>query len=186
MLSGAALAALLSVTSGSPGGLTSTKATFATLKCANPRLPAAILDGANASITQDVNATPLPTVNVTGAANPLTLALAADSATRARGLMCVTAIRPHAGMLFAFPQPGQYEFWMKDTVTPLDMVWVGADGTVHNVFANVPAATLETSDEKVARRRGQGRYVIELRSGAAAREHITVGTKLTVPPVDAT
>ncbi|MDQ2909102.1 MAG: DUF192 domain-containing protein, partial [Candidatus Eremiobacteraeota bacterium] len=123
---------------------------------------------------------------ITGAATPLTLAVAADSRSRERGLMCVTALRPDAGMIFVFPQDSNWEFWMKNTVTPLDMLWVAADGTVRNVFANVPAATLDTADDKVARRRGQGRYVIELRSGDAARDHIAVGTHLQLPPLQAT
>lgn len=185
MLSAALLSTLLSVTGGAHGGLTNGKTTFAALKCASPRLPAAILDGSNSSVSQDLSATPLSVVTVQGGAEPLTLAVAIDPRSRERGLMCVTALRPDAGMVFVFPQDGDWEFWMKATVTPLDMLWVAADGTVRNVFANVPAASLDTADDKVARRRGRGRYVIELRAGDAARDHITVGTHLQLPALQA-
>ncbi len=183
----AVLVALLSVNNGGANnGLMDGRVTFATLKCANPRLPADILSGANGAISQDVSAKPLPLVTATGSAVPLTLAVAADGRSRELGLMCVTALKPDAGMIFVFPNDSDWEFWMKNTVTPLDMLWVGPDGTVRDVAADVPASTLDTTDDKVARRRGHGRYVIELRSGEAAREHIAVGTRFALPPLQAT
>jgi len=182
----AVLVALLSVKNGGANnGLMNGKAIFATLKCANPRLPADILSGANGAITQDVSAAPLPLVTATGPAVPLTLAVAADGRSRELGLMCVTALKPDAGMIFVFPNDSDWEFWMKNTVTPLDMLWVAPDGTVRDVAADVPASTLDTTDDKVARRRGHGRYVIELRSGEAARESIVVGTRLHLPSLNA-
>jgi len=182
----AVLFALLSVNTGANKGVMNGKATFATLKCANPRLPTEILAGANGAVSQDVSAMPLPLVTAAGAATPLILAVAADGRSRELGLMCVTALKPSAGMIFVFPGDSDREFWMKNTVTPLDMLWVAPDGTVRNVAADVPAATLDTTDDKVARRRGHGRYVIELPSGEAAREGITVGTRLRLPSLQAT
>ncbi|MBC5800165.1 MAG: DUF192 domain-containing protein [Candidatus Eremiobacteraeota bacterium] len=183
----AVLVALLSInTGGANKGVMNGKATFATLKCANPRLPPEILMGANGAVSQDVSAMPLPLVTAAGAATPLTLAVAADDRSRELGLMCVTALKPGAGMIFVFPSDAEWEFWMKNTVTPLDILWVAPDGTVRDVAADVPAAMLDTPDDKVARRRGQGRYVIELRSGDASRERITVGTRLQLPSLQTT
>ena len=110
----------------------------------------------------------------------LRLAVAADEASRARGLMGVRRIPPNEGMLFVFPDVAgaHHEFWMKDTLVPLDMIFVEDDGTVSSVFANVPAPKPRTSDANVARRAGTGRYVIELAAGGARRTGITVGTRL--------
>ena len=157
----------------------------AALACANPQLPGAILGGANGAVSGDVAATPLRTVTATGAASALTLAVAADEHSRERGLMCVTALKPSAGMIFVFPAANEWDFWMKNTVIPLDMVWLGDDGTVTHVAADVPASTLETPNDRVARRSGHGRFVIELRAGEASAERIAPGMRLVLPPLAA-
>jgi uncharacterized membrane protein (UPF0127 family) len=113
----------------------------------------------------------------------LRLAVATDVRQRARGLMCVTTIPLHAGMIFAFPNEQRLDFWMKDTLVPLDMIWVAANGVVTNVAAKVPATTPSTPDEAIPRRAGIGKFVIELASGDAARVGIVKGTKLVLPPV---
>lgn len=182
---GFALSFLLAVVGGGASAGTASGLKPAALGCANPQLPAAILSGANGAVSGDVEATPLKTVGVSGSAVPLTLAVAADEHTRELGLMCVTALRPAAGMLFVFASENDWQFWMKNTVVPLDMVWLGSDGTVSHVAANVPASTLETPNDRVARRSGHGRYVIELRAGEAATDHIAPGTHLTLPSLAA-
>lgn len=44
-----------------------------------------------------------------------------------RGLMYRTWLAPGAGMLFIFDKDGDYPFWMKNTLIPLDIVWIGGD-----------------------------------------------------------
>ena len=180
---GATLAFLLAVVGGGASAGTANGLKPAALRCANPQLPAAILNGANGAISGDVEATPLRTVGVSGSAVALTLAVAADEHTRELGLMCVTALRPATGMIFVFGSENDWQFWMKNTVVPLDMVWLASDGTVSHVASNVPASTLETPNDRVARRSGHGRFVIELRAGEAAADHIAPGFRLQLPPL---
>ncbi len=92
-------------------------------------------------------------------------------------------------MLFVFPEPGDQrrDFWMKDTIAPLDMVFVRADGTVSSVAARVPATKPGTPDDRIARRNGIGRFVIELAAGGAAAAGLKPGSRLTCrrcPPTD--
>jgi uncharacterized membrane protein (UPF0127 family) len=141
--------------------------------CANPALPQAILDGPSPSRTTWM--LPLPVVPVSGARMPLTLAVASDERSRELGLMCVTRLRAHRGMIFVFDAPEQQEFWMKNTLVPLDMVWVDANGRVTTVAGHVPASTRATPDSEVARRTGFGSYVIELRAGEAEADGIVPG-----------
>jgi uncharacterized membrane protein (UPF0127 family) len=172
---GAAFALLLAIVA--PSSVNAQRAEPAALSCADAALPAAILAG-------PATLAPLKTLKTVSLDAPrarLTLAVADTSSTREIGLMCVTHLRPHAGMIFVFSQSGKWEFWMKNTLESLDMIWVGADGTVTNIAANVPPSTLETSDEDVARRSGDGLYVIELSAGEAASDGIVKGLKLRLP-----
>jgi uncharacterized membrane protein (UPF0127 family) len=116
----------------------------------------------------------------------LRLAVALTNAQRERGLMNVAFVPPGEGMIFAFPFTERHmEFWMKDTITPLDMVFVKADGTISGIAVNVPASTPMTADDKIARRQGIGRFVIELGAGGAARAGLLPGMQLLIPPVAA-
>ena len=74
---------------------------------------------------------------------------------------------------------------MKNTLVPLDMIFVAANGTVSAVSAAVPATPNGTPDDAVARRQGLGQFVIELGSGDAARHRIVPGTKLPLPSLTA-
>jgi uncharacterized membrane protein (UPF0127 family) len=143
-------------------------------------LPPEILDGAFKG-----DKAPLPVVEASAADLHLHLAVANDDKSRELGLMCVTKLRPQRGMIFVFAQSSRWDFWMKNTLVPLDMVWLDADGTVTAVAANVPAATRDTPDDAVARRSGNGLYVIELTAGEAAVDHLAVGKHLDLPALHA-
>jgi uncharacterized membrane protein (UPF0127 family) len=148
--------------------------------CADPRLPPELLDG-----SVPAPSSPLPVVTGTAPHVKLRLAVAADESTRELGLMCVLRLRPRAGMIFVFPSSQEWEFWMKDTLAPLDMLWLADDGTITAVAAGVPASTRQTPDDQVARRRGSGRFVIELQAGEAALDALGVGTRVLLPALKA-
>jgi uncharacterized membrane protein (UPF0127 family) len=122
--------------------------------------------------------------SVKAPAATLALQVADTSESRSYGLMCVTALAPQTGMIFVF-RGGDYEhdFWMKNTLVPLDMVWVLADGVVTTVAAHVPATTVDTPDAKIPHRSGKGSYVIELAAGEAARDGIKPGVRLDLSKV---
>ncbi len=108
----------------------------------------------------------------------LSLVPVTTEAKRARGLMCVVRVPAGRGMLFVFAPPDRVQaFWMKNTLVPLDMLFVTAGGVVTAVAANVPATPKGTPDAAVARRQGLGQFVIELGAGDAARHRIARGTK---------
>jgi uncharacterized protein len=137
------------------------------------------------------NAIPLATVGcrplaVSSTHATLHLAVAATALQREHGLMNVPSVPAGQGMLFVFPDGDQpREFWMKNTITPLDMVFVNGRGAITSIAAGVPATTPGTSDANVARRSGIGTYVIELASGDAARLGLAAGVHLTIPRVAA-
>ena len=61
--------------------------------------------------------------------------LALNDAQRSRGLMFREKLGPYEGMLFDFHQEAPVSFWMKNTLIPLDMVFIAADGTVRHILA---------------------------------------------------
>lgn len=123
----------------------------------------------------------VPPIAVAAPAATLTLRIANDNDTREYGLMCVLALPEHTGMIFVFNGGDMFhDFWMKNTLIPLDMVWVNARGQVTTVAANVPATTVSTPDEKIPHRNGTGSFVIELAAGEAARAGIKPGVVLDI------
>jgi uncharacterized membrane protein (UPF0127 family) len=90
-----------------------------------------------------------------------------------RGMMCRTSMKSDWGMLFLLESTRLQAFWMKNTLIPLDMVFITADWTVAGVVSEVPPNTLDPRGVNTP-----SRYVLELASGEAKRAGITAGTKV--------
>jgi uncharacterized protein len=130
-------------------------------------------------------ANPVP-IHVRAPAETLELRIADTPARREYGLMCVRSLAARTGMIFIFNDGDNLrDFWMKNTLIPLDMVWVLKNGKVNDVAANVPSTHVDTPDDKIPHRDGTGSYVIELAAGEAARAGIKPGTMLDVNEVPA-
>lgn len=158
--------------------------------CTTIPLPRADIGRLDSDVdAQTIHAARVPACRVLavrGGRATLHLAVAATGAQRAHGLMGAPFVPAGQGMLFAFgPGDERRYFWMKDTIVPLDMIFVKSDGLVSSVAANVPATKPGTPDEAIAKRDGVARYVIELGAGDAARLGVRPGTRLVVPEVEA-
>ena len=96
--------------------------------------------------------------------------LALTGAQQARGLMFRTVMGADEGMLFPMNPPRPASFWMRNTVLPLDIVFVGTDGRILNIAANaVPY------DESRLFSLGPVSAVLELNGGRAAQLGIGPG-----------
>ena len=117
----------------------------------------------------------LPTTIITSADKPrlLKLEMALTPETRARGLMQRKTLKPNDGMVFFFPIAAPYKFWMKDTLIPLDMLFVDEAGVI------VYIATAKPLSLKLVGPTTPIDTVIELEAGRAAHEGIAVGDKVT-------
>jgi len=113
----------------------------------------------------------------------LRLEVARTEAQREYGLMNRTSLPKHTGMIFVFPQDGKIAFWMKDTLIPLDMVFVGADGTVRLVDRNVATVPPSLPDGRIPLENGVAKYVIELPAGEAILDGIVTGARLNLADV---
>jgi len=108
--------------------------------------------------------------------------VAADDETRAQGLMYRDRIPPGIGMLFLFAQSGDYPFWMKNTLVPLDMIWIDDQKRVVHVEANVPPCQADPCPSYPPH--AQAKYVLELAAGEAARHRVANGSTLTFQRLD--
>ncbi len=109
----------------------------------------------------------------------LRVELALTPEDRSRGLSNRTSLPADAGMLFVFESERQPSFWMKDTLIPLDLIWIAADKRVEGIAADVQP---EPGVADGALRRYSPAtpvlYVLELNAGAAARIGIKPGSQL--------
>lgn len=108
----------------------------------------------------------------------LMLEVARTDSEHERGLMGYTLLPAHTGMIFVFDADGPVSFWMKDTLIPLDIVFVAADDRVRSVAARVPTVAPTLPDDAIPLITGAAKYVIELSAGEAARDGITPGAML--------
>jgi uncharacterized protein len=86
------------------------------------------------------------------------------------------------GMLFLFPRRGVYPFWMKNTLIPLDMIWLEADGRVVDVKAAVPPCPGDPCPSYSPS--GQASYVLELASGEAGAHGVTPGSVIVLRGIE--
>ncbi len=96
--------------------------------------------------------------------------IAADDASRERGLMNRRFMPADHGMLFEFQQNAPVAFWMKNTYIPLDMIFISPAGVVTNVVAEA-----EPLSERVIPSGGPCIAVLEVNGGVAASIGLKVG-----------
>jgi uncharacterized protein len=89
------------------------------------------------------------------------------------GLMFRPNVPAEGGMLFDWGTPRDSQMWMRNTIAPLDMVFINADGTIRSIAENTVPESLAVIDS-----RGPVRATLELAAGTTARLNIRVGDKV--------
>lgn len=89
---------------------------------------------------------------------------------QARGLMHRTELAPNAGMLFVFPYESEKSFYMKNTLIPLDMIFIRKDGRIHHIHENAIPHDLTSIPSN-----GPAYAVLELNGGTSSRLGIRAG-----------
>lgn len=112
-------------------------------------------------------------IEAAGKTHRFRVEVAANDADRQRGLMYRREMAPDAGMIFDFGYEQQVAMWMANTYIPLDMLFIGADGTV----VHIAKRTVPESRATVAAPRPV-RYVLELNGGTADRLGIAPGARV--------
>jgi len=92
---------------------------------------------------------------------------------QARGLMFRRAMGPDEGMVFPFERPRVASFYMRNTVIPLDMIFIGPDRRILNIYADA-----EPYNERLILSEGDAAAVLELNGGRAAQLGIEPGDRV--------
>ena len=114
----------------------------------------------------------LPVVQLSAGMHLIRAEVAADMATRSRGLMFRKSLAPNAGMVFVFDEASQHCMWMKNTLIPLSVAFLDDNGTIINIENMAP----QTEDTHCAAR--PARYALEMDRGWFTARGIKPGTKL--------
>ena len=114
----------------------------------------------------------LPTVELKAGMYLIRAEVAADFASRSRGLMHREALAPNAGMLFIFDTPGAQCMWMKNTLLPLSVAFLDNGGEIINIADMAPHSEQAHCAARPAR------YALEMNRGWFAARGIKPGTRL--------
>ena len=116
------------------------------------------------------------TLNTETGAHEIAVEVATTPAERQRGLMYRTALAKDHGMIFNFGKTRTASMWMVNTLIPLDMVFIEADGTVAGYHENA-----EPGSKRIIVSSKPVRYVLELGGGEAATYHLQPGDRVSGP-----
>jgi uncharacterized membrane protein (UPF0127 family) len=99
--------------------------------------------------------------------------LARTSDQQRQGLMFRQKLAADAGMLFLYDPPRPAAMWMMNTLIPLDMLFIGADGRIVNIRERAVPGSTETIESA-----GPVRAVLELNGGTVARLKLKPGDRV--------
>ncbi|MEO7635623.1 MAG: DUF192 domain-containing protein [Sphingomicrobium sp.] len=113
------------------------------------------------------------TIRTATAKRRFTVEVAATYEQQATGMMFRRSVAPDRGMIFPYDPPAAVAFWMKNTLIPLDLIFIRADGTIARIAANAVPLSLELvpAGEPVA-------AVLEIAGGRAAELGIREGDRV--------
>ena len=101
--------------------------------------------------------------------------LAITQAERLQGLMFRESL--NGGMLFLFEEEKIYPFWMKNTLIPLDMIWINENLEVVHIAKNIQPCQETCNNIKPS---AKAKYVLELNALETDKFDIKVGDKITL------
>ena len=90
------------------------------------------------------------------------------------GLMNRSSLEKNKGMLFIFEEEGIYQFWMKNTLIPLDMIWIDSENKIVFIKENVQGCKINNNCETFTPNK-KAKYVLEVNSGIVKEFNISSG-----------
>jgi uncharacterized membrane protein (UPF0127 family) len=113
--------------------------------------------------------------NGAGQQIPVYVEIADDMEELERGLMSRESLPEDEGMLFVFPSSGNYPFWMKDTLIPLDAIYISENGTIVDIMQMEPCISDPCSNYPPD---ADALYVLEVNKGFSERHGVREGDRI--------
>ncbi len=112
------------------------------------------------------------------------LEIASNPIQQAKGLSKRDQLCSDCGMIFTFARPGIYPFWMKDTLIPLDIIWLDPNGVIVTIHSANPQPN--TPDHLLTRYSNQApaQYVIELNYQESEKLGLKIGDHIDLSPLN--
>jgi uncharacterized membrane protein (UPF0127 family) len=116
------------------------------------------------------------TATVKVGSHPLRVEVVSTDAERAKGLMHRSSLGANDGMLFIFDEPAYHSMWMKNTLIPLSVAFIDAQGVILNIL------DMEPQTETPHMSAGPSIYAIETNKGWFAGKKVKAGDRVTGLP----
>lgn len=115
-------------------------------------------------------------IQTADAAHRFSIYVADSPEERSQGLMFVETLPADAGMLFIHPRSGRQSMWMKNTILPLDMLFIYGNGVIESIASDTTPGSLKSiaSKDNVC-------CVLELNAGTASALGIKAGDRIVHP-----
>ncbi len=133
---------------------------------------------AGAGTPKDASGNPLEPLTVTTSTgeHSFMVEIADDDAERQRGLMFRDPLPGDRGMLFQFPDVAERGFWMHNTPSPLDIIYIDPNGRIVSIVRNATP-----NSDQILPSNGPASGVLELRAGRAAEIGAQPGDRVRHP-----
>jgi uncharacterized membrane protein (UPF0127 family) len=119
------------------------------------------------------------TINIKIANIDYKIELAKTISQKTKGLSGRETLCKNCGMLFIFGYETELPFWMKDTLIPLDMIWLNKDGKI----VDIKTAT-ETNSTKIYQNQTKAQYVLELNANDSQKLNLKIGDIIDISKIN--
>ena len=110
----------------------------------------------------------------------ISVEVASDEKSRRKGLMFRKSLKQNEGMLFVFDNDSKRNFWMKNTFIDLDILFIGEDFIISEIFENVRKSKINASYSEISKVSAKGKYILELAAGSAEKNRLRAGLKIEI------
>ena len=141
-------------------------------------LPSALMSLSRFSVAAELQQFPTSELTIVSTTGPhrFKVEVAETPEQMTQGLMFRRSLAPDAGMLFDYKEPTAATMWMRNTLIPLDMVFIQSDGRIRRIEQNTKPGSLRPISSN-----GSVRAVLEMRAGTSKKYGIAPGDRIIHP-----
>jgi len=115
------------------------------------------------------------TIDITIKNKTFSLEIAKSTIQKSMGLSNRNSLCPNCGMIFVYRIESTYPFWMKNTLIPLDIIWVNKQGVVVDIIQGKP------NNLSILTPKSKALYIIELNLDTSTNLNLNIGDHIQIP-----